>query len=110
MGYIKKEWIIVDFQPEFGKEKESIVDFKMWLEDLNREERSHFFLGDERINGYRHIFMDWDGSKEGWDTSKSHDLLRERFLSKIKEIAPRSNIYKIYDSDNQGSYLKTEDL
>lgn len=49
-------------------------------------------------NGYINYIMIWDGSKEGWDTSKRADQVREKFISLLKST--KSDWYTIQDGED----------
>jgi hypothetical protein len=56
-----------------------------WIGTLGEEERSLFAMNGSLINGYQSVTMVPDGSKEGWDTSRQGDDLRNRFISRLEE-------------------------
>lgn len=108
MGYIKAEWILVDFCEPFKNDKdESLKEIRKWIKDFDSDVRNHFYISGNRTNGHITIFMDWDGSKEGWDTSNQFQDIRELFIAKIRNLAPDSKIYYICDDEaEKAPYLR----
>jgi hypothetical protein len=108
MGYIKKEWVLVDFFPEYKKEKEAVRKVKKWIKSLG-DDKMFFYINNKKTNGYITIFMDWDGSKEGWETSDHFDSIREEFVNIIKEIGGYSRIYRITDDEaSEYPYMRSK--
>lgn len=99
MGYIKKQWLIVNFF-DFKDEKKSIKKVNNFIKKLGNKKR-FFYKNTKKTNGYITFFMDWDGSKEGWNTSNDFDKIRESFINLIKKIAPESKIIHICDDENE---------
>jgi len=87
MGYIKKEWIICSFLLE----PKVIIDYINNIEE-NYGCKRFFYINSDKINGYCTIFMDWDGSKEGWEESDFFDVIREEFLKRVKEYIKTNSL------------------
>ena len=110
MGTFQEDFVIVI--PYKWKDQEELARTKLdeWIKSLPEDKQRLFFKGEHLTNGGVTYFMNWDGSKEGWETSEDCDELRKQFIKKVKEIFDDAEIHYIKpEGDIEGDgYISTE--
>ena len=97
MGYIKKEYVIVDYF-EFKNDKKPILKMiKKFIRELEPQFKRLFYVNEKMVNGSITIFMNWDGSKEGWDHSNEADSYRKELLDMVKKTD--SKVFYVCDDE-----------
>ncbi len=91
MGTIQEEYLIV--QGVDGEDNIEIVD--NWISKLPGEWGKLFFKCPTHSNSYITYFMNWDGSKEGWESSEKGISLRESFIQLLLDIDDNIEILHI---------------
>ena len=105
MGYLKKEFIIIELFIE--KEVEQV---KKLISKIKPKYYQKLFLMVEHIcNGGYSLFISWDGSKEGWDTSNEFDEIRNNFIEDIKKLKYIIIWYVCDDEHLEVPYVKRID-
>lgn len=93
MGIFQPEYVIVrTFFDDKGTKK--VDDF---IKKSNRKHKM-FYKGKQQTNGNLSYWMDWDGSKEGWDTSNRYDKLRKKFIDVCEKNLEYAKIIKVFPS------------
>jgi hypothetical protein len=79
MGVIQPSYLIVKLVSRRGTQK-----LNAFIRKLPEEYRILFHRLVTPANAYVIYIMNWDGSKEGWDTSREADAIREDFIKLVK--------------------------
>ena len=93
MGTIQPEYLIV----KTWSDDKGINAVDNFIKKANRGNKI-FYKGKQQTNGYISYWMDWDGSKEGWNASNKYDRLRLEFISICKEKLEMATIIRIIPS------------
>jgi len=110
MGTIQEEYLIIQ---SVWEENEKLID--EYIKKIPREYRKLFIKCPCISNGEVTYFVNWDGSKEGWDVSEIAKEERKKFIDFINkeniscqiirviprgEIVEEDTIYRISKSDD----------
>lgn len=99
MGIIQEEYIIA----QTYEDDEGVSKVDEWISKLPEEWRKHFAKLPCHTNGYLTYFMNWDGSKEGWNPSETGNELRGCFCAilnnsltsvHVLHIKPEGDVYE----------------